>query len=137
MLVPLCPFDQLTVQPEHTLEAVKVTFSPGQRFVGPLAAILGVDGAEHPNWVTSIVSTVPSQPVTIRLAVRVAVEELTLKFTWICALEFPDKGVTVSQEGTPEMVQLQFATRSNEFELAPDPEKSWFTLTDICGVEQV
>ena len=26
MLVPLCPFDQLTLQPEHTLEAVKVTF---------------------------------------------------------------------------------------------------------------
>jgi len=41
MLVPLCPFDQLTLQSEHTLEAVKVTFSPGQRLVGPLAAMAG------------------------------------------------------------------------------------------------
>ena len=41
MLVPLCPFDQFTLHPEHTLEAVNVTFSPGQRLVGPLAAMPG------------------------------------------------------------------------------------------------
>ena len=137
MLVPFSPFDQLTVQPEQTLVVARVILSPGQRFVEPEADTLGADGTAQPNWVTSIVSTVPSQPVTTRVAVRVAIEVLTLKFTWICALVFPDKGVTVSQKGTPEMVQLQFASISNVFELAPDPEKRLFVLTDICGEEQV
>jgi len=45
MLVPVCPFDQFTVQSEQTLEALRVTLSPAHKLVGPDALSVGAEGA--------------------------------------------------------------------------------------------
>jgi hypothetical protein len=44
MLVPVCPFDQFTVQPLQTLPAVNVTLCPLHKLVLPPALTDGADG---------------------------------------------------------------------------------------------
>jgi len=45
MVVPVWPFDQLTVQPAQTFEALRVTLWPAHKLVGPDALSVGAEGA--------------------------------------------------------------------------------------------
>ena len=68
MLGPVSPFDQATLQPEHTLSTVSTTESPGHSIVLPEAETVGASGAV-PTVIWMVLETALSPQILLRVAV--------------------------------------------------------------------